>query len=237
MNIGIIEIIREVSLNEKKSSLFRWLLLIAVVLAVPIAPFLVFGDSAETQIATWLDSSLSPETAAVLVIGLLASDIFLPVPSSLVGTFAGRMLGFAAGTLASWFGMTLGAIVAFWLVRWFGRPLARRFSSEEELNRMDCLADRYGILILVLARPIPVFAEASVLLMGTMRLSWWRFFVAVGLSNFAIAAVYAALGDRVPLPFALAAAIVLPLAAAALARWFWPASSSDLRKDESIGNR
>ncbi len=222
-------------MSKKGSSLFRWLLLIAVVLAVPIVPFLGFGESAETQIAGWLDNSLSPGAAAALVIGLLAADIFLPVPSSLVGTFAGRMLGFMAGTAASWFGMTLGAIVAFWLVRWFGRPLARRFSSEEELNRMDSLADRYGILVLVLARPVPVFAEASVLLMGTMRLSWWRFFVAVGLSNFAIAAVYAALGDRVSLPAALAAAIAIPLTAAAVARWFWPASLADSLKDKSIG--
>ncbi len=220
-------------MNKKDSSLFRWLLLIAVVLAVPIVPFLGFGESAESQIAAWLDNSLSPGAAAALVIGLLASDIFLPVPSSLVGTFAGRMLGFAAGTAASWCGMTLGAIIAFWLVRWFGRPLARRLSSEEKLAHMDALADRYGMLILVLARPVPVFAEASVLLMGTMQLTWWRFAAAVGLSNFAIAAVYAALGDRVPLPAALTAAIAIPLAAAALARWFWPASPTAPPKDNN----
>jgi hypothetical protein len=69
-----------------------------------------------------------------------------------------------------------------------------------------------------------VLAEASVLLMGTTRLAWWRFLIAVGLSNFGIAAAYAALGERVQLPIAIAASIALPALAAALARWFWPAA-------------
>jgi len=204
--------------------MFRWILLIAVALAVPILPFLIFGDSAESQISRWLDLSESPGTAAALVIGLLAGDIFLPVPSSLVNTFAGKALGFWLGTAASWCGMTVGASLAYWLVRCLGRPLARRLSSEEELARMDVLADRHGIAILILARPVPVLAEASVLVMGTMQIGWWRFFAAVGLSNFGIAAAYAILGDRVQLPIAVAAAFAVPLLVAAVARWFWPAT-------------
>lgn len=204
------------------------MLLIAVVLAIPILPFLGFGASAESRIADWLDTSLSPGVAAALVIGLLAADIFLPVPSSVVSTFAGKMLGFWAGTAASWCGMTIGVVLAFGLVRMFGRPLARWLSSEEALVRMDALADRYGVPILVVMRPIPGLAEASVLLMGLMRLSWWRFLIAVGFSNLGIAAVYAAFGNRVRLPIALAASVVIPLVIAVLARWFWPMSTSTL---------
>jgi uncharacterized membrane protein YdjX (TVP38/TMEM64 family) len=201
------------------------MLVIAVVLAIPILPFLAFGASAESRITDWLDTAMSPGVAAALVIGLLAADIFLPVPSSVVSTFAGKMLGFWAGTAASWCGMTFGVVLAFGLVRMFGRPLARWLSSEEELARMDALADRYGVLILVLMRPIPVLAEASVLLMGIVRLGWWRFLTAVGFSNLGIAAAYAALGDRVQLPVALAASIVVPLVITLMARWFWPAST------------
>jgi uncharacterized membrane protein YdjX (TVP38/TMEM64 family) len=198
------------------------MLVIAVVLAIPILPFLAFGASAESRITDWLDTAMSPGVAAALVIGLLAADIFLPAPSSVVSTFAGKMLGFWAGTAASWCGMTIGVVLAFGLVRMFGRPLARWLSSEEELARMDALADRYGVLILVLMRPIPVFAEASVLLMGIVRLDWWRFLIAVGFSNLGIAAAYAALGNRVQLPIALAASIAIPLIVTLTARWFWP---------------
>jgi len=209
-------------------------LLIAAVLAVPIVPFLFFGEALEARITGWLDSALSPSTVAIAVVGLLSSDILLPVPSSVVSTLAGRVLGFWTGTGASWCGMTAGAAIAFWLVRVFGRPLARRLSSDEELARTDALATRWGVLVLVLARPIPVLAEASVLLMGTTRLAWWRFLVAVGLSNFGIAAAYAALGDRVQLPIAIAASIALPLLAAALARWLWPGGQESDGQERTI---
>jgi uncharacterized membrane protein YdjX (TVP38/TMEM64 family) len=200
----------------------RLLLLIAVVLAVPIVPFLVLGEAFEARIDHWLGEALAPGVVAASVIGLLAADIFLPVPSSAVSALAGHVLGFWKGTAASWCGMTLGAAVAFGLARLLGRPLARRLSSEEDLQRMDRLAARFGVLVVVLARPVPVFAEASVLLMGTTRLAWWRFLAAAGLSNLGISAAYAALGDRASLPIALAASLALPLVAAAVARVCWP---------------
>lgn len=202
--------------------LVRQLLLITAVLAIPIVPFLLLEESLEARITGWLDAELPAGTAALTVIGLLASDILLPVPSSVVSTFAGSVLGFWGGASASWCGMTAGAVIVFWLVRIFGRPLARWFSSEQDLARTDVLAARWGVLVLVLARPIPVLAEASVLLMGTARLAWWQFLIAVGLSNLGIAVVYSALGDRVQFPIAMAASIALPLLAAATARLLWP---------------
>jgi uncharacterized membrane protein YdjX (TVP38/TMEM64 family) len=202
--------------------LVRALLGITVLLAVPIVPFLIFGAALEERITDWLDAQFSPGFVAVAVIGLLGSDILLPVPSSVVSTFAGQRLGFWGGTGASWFGMTAGAAVAFGLVRLLGRPLARRLSGDQELARADALASRWGIYVLVLARPVPVLAEASILLMATTRLAWWRFLTAVGLSNLGIAAAFATLGDRVQLPIAVVASIALPLAAACLARWAWP---------------
>ena len=214
-------------------NLVRQLLLIATLLAIPIVPFLVFGHRLEAAITDWLSLELSPGTVAAAVFGLLAGDILLPVPSSVVITFAGRMLGFWYGAGAAWCGMTAGAVMAFWLVRVFGRPLARRLSSDRELARTDALVSRWGVFVLVLARPVPVLAEASVLLMGTTQLAWWRFLIAVGLSNLGIAAAYAALGNRVQLPVAIAASVALPLLTAAVARWFWPDTREADGQDQS----
>lgn len=211
-----------IRLPSTNDHLVRQLLLITAVLAIPVVPFLFFGERLEARITGWLSAELSPGTVAITVIGVLASDILLPVPSSVVSTFAGRVLGFWSGTGASWCGMTAGAGIAFWLVRIFGRPLARWLSSDKELARTDAIAARWGIFVLVLARPIPVLAEASVLLMGTTRLKWWQFLFAVGSSNLGIAAAYAALGHRVQLPIAIAASIIFPLLAAAIAHWLWP---------------
>jgi uncharacterized membrane protein YdjX (TVP38/TMEM64 family) len=208
--------------EAQSKSLIHLCVWIAVILAIPIVPFLGFGEAIEARFTGWLDATLPPGTAAALVIGLLAADILLPVPSSVVITFAGKILGFWGGMAASWCGMTAGALVAFGLVRVCGRPVVRRFASTDELNRVDALARRVGAFVLVLARPIPILAEASVLLMGTTSLAWWRFSVAVGLSNLGIAVVYTALGDFVQLPVALAASIALPLLAGGIAHLLWP---------------
>lgn len=203
------------------------LVLLAAVLAVPIVPFLGFGKSLEAWMTAWLDASLPPASAAVLVFALLSTDVFLPVPSSVVSTFGGHMLGFLGGTAVSWGGMTVGAALGFFLARAFGRPLASRLSGEATLDRVDALASRFGAAVLVVARAVPLFAEASVLLMGASRLPWNRFLLAVGLSNLGIAAVYSALGDRVPLLAALLASLALPILATALAHWFWPRSPGE----------
>jgi len=211
--------------------LFGPILLVALVLAVPIVPFAILGESFEARIEARLQESIAPAMVAGMVVGLLAVDVVLPVPSSVVSTFAGKMLGFVPGTAASWVGMMLGAIVAFVLARLFGRPLAAWLSKPEELARIDVLSRRFGPAVLVICRPVPVLAEASVLFLGTTHLGWRRFLVPVALANLGIAAVYAALGKLVQLPIALAASIALPILATALAKYLWPATPNGHTND------
>ncbi|MFP2910634.1 DedA family protein, partial [Pyxidicoccus sp. 3LFB2] len=45
--------------------------------------------------------------------GLLAGDIFLPVPSSLVSTAAGGLLGFWGGLATNWVGMMGACAVGY----------------------------------------------------------------------------------------------------------------------------
>jgi len=215
--------------------LVRRLILLAALLAIPIIPFLIFGEWFEARIADWLRQGLSPVAVSAAVFGLLAGDILLPVPSSVVTTFAGRVLGFWTGTAVAWGGMTAGAVGAFGLARSFGRPLARRLSSDQELARTDALALRWGVWVLVLTRPVPVLAEASVLLMGTTRLAWSQCLLAVSLSNLGIAGVYAALGERVQFPLAVIASIALPLLLTSLAHRLWPADPPAAPRVSNVG--
>ncbi len=169
---------------------------------------------------------MSTATATALVVGVLATDVLLPVPSSVVSTFAGQRLGVLGGTAASWVGMTIGAVAAFWIARRFGRPLAVWLAGAEEYARMEALSERIGPRILVLTRAVPVLAEAGVLLFGATRLSWRRFLWPVCLSNLGIAAAYALLGAWSRLEgtvlVALAASIAVPVLAVTIARRWLP---------------
>ncbi len=204
-------------------TLWRPLLVIVLALSVPVVPFFAFGEALEARITAWLDPPPPPATVALATVGVLAVDILLPVPSSVVSTLAGAELGILPATAASWLGMTAGAMLGFALAKAWGRPLAARLSSDEDLAQMDYLAHRYGAWLLVLSRPLPIVAEAAVLFLGTTSLAWRTFLPPVMLSNLGIALVYAVLGNiartQGELPLAIAASIVIPVLAATLTRW------------------
>ena len=206
--------------------LFRTLPLMCAVLLVPVLPFLFFGGQFKDWVQDLEDNPPPRAATAGLVVGLLATDILLPVPSSVVSALAGYVLGWWRATLATWIGMSLGAAIGFALARRWGRPLALWFSKEEDLERMRHVSDVYGPAVLALARAVPVFAEASVLIVGIHGLPWRRFLPAVLLSNLGIALAYSAFGDWAKenqwLPLALGVAIALPILAAAAAQRLLP---------------
>ncbi len=118
-------------------------------------------------------------------------------------------------TLASWLGTTAGACVGFGFSRWLGQPFARRFAESEDLARIETISQRFGPLVLLITRPLPILAEACVLVMGTTTLSWGRFLVPVVFSNLAIAMIYAAAGmgfeEQKPLMIAAVVSGAIPL--------------------------
>jgi uncharacterized membrane protein YdjX (TVP38/TMEM64 family) len=209
--------------THSMSKLVRVTAVIAVALLIPFIPFLLLEESIEALVSRWISSPPSRPTVFVLVVAILATDVFLPIPSSLVSTAAGTQLSVGVATLASWLGMTAGAVLGFAAARAFGRPLAVRLSSQHDLAALDRWSEKFGPWILVLFRALPVLAEASVLLLGTTRLAWWRFLTPVALANLGIAAAYSWLGffgqTQNMTAYVLAGSIALPVLAAAIVRW------------------
>ena len=195
--------------------LIRPALVICVVLLVPIIPFLFFGEQMEQWVAEWRTQEYSKPVASAVIVSLLASDIFLPVPSSVLSTVGGYHLGPLLGTLVSWLGMTLGAIIGFWLARRFGHSFTLWFTTEPQLERMTIASQKFGPWMLVLVRGVPVLAEASVLLVGINQMSWRRFLPPVMLANFGLALAYSVFGEQADkhqmLPLAKGVAIALPV--------------------------
>lgn len=185
------------------------------VLLVPIVPFVLFGQQISDWWDRWQQQPHSTELLAAMVVGLLATDVFLPVPSSVVATLAGYKLGVLGGTLATWLGMSLGAAVGFLLARRWGSRLVGWLTRPDDLERTSRLLDNYGPMLLVVGRGVPVLAEATVLILGMHGLAWRRFLPPVLLSNLGLALAYSAFGEVAHrfhfLPFALAIAVALPV--------------------------
>lgn len=145
-----------------------------------------------TDPAPWLSGGGSL-AAAALGIGLLVADVVLPVPASLVMIAHGAVFGVALGSALSLAGGTAAAAVAFALGR-RGRAPLRRFVPEAERRRADDLLRRYGVLAVVVSRPVPILAESLAILAGTSPLGWGRFLGAAALGNLPAALLYAVTG-------------------------------------------
>lgn len=205
--------------------LIRPLLPVVVVLLLPIVPFVAWGDRFEAWVDQWREHPPPPTTTAGVAFGLLTSDIFLPIPSSVVSTLLGSQLGGLPGTLVSWAGMTAGAVLGFALARRWGQTWAFRMARPQDLDRIGRLRDRLGPLVLVVTRGVPVLAEASVLWMGMHGLPWRRFWTPILFSNLGLALAYSWFGAWAEthggLPLALAFSIAFPvLLATILSRAF-----------------
>lgn len=207
--------------TDKHNTLAKPLLLIAVVLVLPLVLLAVGGESFLSIANAWQDNPPTRTTLALAITAILASDVFLPVPSGPISTLAGSQLGVVTGTLVSTVGMTLGAIIAFGLAKAWGRPLAQRYSSAEQLADLETSCQQHGVWMLILTRPLPILAEACALLVGTLQMSWQQFLPPVLLSNLLIAGSYAVLGQQASqygwLPVALCISAALPL----LVTWWW----------------
>lgn len=219
--------------------LVRTLPLMVVVLLVPVVPFLFLGGQFDSWLRGVAEDPPSPAGTCVLVVALLATDILLPIPSSVISTLSGWQLGWLLGTVATWMGMNLGAALGFALAKRFGNPFALWFSRGENLAHMRGLIDQYGPSVLVLTRAMPVFAEASVLIAGIHGLAWRRFLLAVVPSNLGIALAYAAFGDFAErhqwLPLALGVAIAIPVILAAFAGKLFARMRSGSRETQDSG--
>ncbi len=172
----------------------RTILLALLVLVLIGVSFWLYGPA----IDAWTDrviqqASSHPWQAAGWLTALLASDILLPVPSSLASVACGLALGFWGGLAASFLGMTISTILGYWL-GFAVSGKASRWLGEREKTMMEAFYDRYGLWMLLALRPVPMLAEASVLFSGVARQPFLHVMGVAALGNLTVSAVYSAIG-------------------------------------------
>jgi uncharacterized membrane protein YdjX (TVP38/TMEM64 family) len=166
-----------------------------LVLLFILVPYFLFATQLEAWTANFLEAAADRSALiAAFLTTVLAVDIVLPIPNSLVSTAAGFFLGFVVGTLVAWIGNTISCILGYWLGSRFGRPVANKLVGADELERLEGSARRLGDWVIVISRAVPVMGEASVLFAGMSRMPVRRFAILVALSNLGMSAIYAGVG-------------------------------------------
>lgn len=161
---------------------------------------------------------------ALLVAGLLAADLFLPVPSSVVMTLAGLFLGTAIGAMVSFAGAMASALIGFGLCRRFGQKAFTRMIGDKDTARIARLLDSYGMWAILLSRSVPMLTEVMSCVAGLGSVPPRRFLAVSAAGTLPICLVYAwagaASGDPSGVRWAVLLAFVIPAAGFVAVRLF-----------------
>jgi uncharacterized membrane protein YdjX (TVP38/TMEM64 family) len=201
----------------------RTIALIAIVAAFVIGSKLLvenmLGFSFEPWAREWTAGVGLP--AAAVVVGLLALDIFIPVPSSIVMILSGAAFGVVWGSLLAFAGSIGGEWLGFELARKYGTAVSRRFIGDEsERRRLNDVLMTHGAAAIVVTRALPVVMETMSIVAGLSPMRRSTFLIASTIGTAPIVVVYAYAGAKSRETGSLVPAIVMLIAVAA-GGWIW----------------
>ncbi len=185
------------------------LLLIAIVLTIPIVPFVVIGELPGER---WLSATDGSALAfAFTGGGLLTLDVLLPIPSSIVIALMGGRLGFYAGWFSAWLGLTAGNLLGYGIGRLWPQKMSPDFPESPTL------------MLLILSRPVPILAEAMAITAGATRTPVMHTAAACATGNAVYTGILAADGAALLAAGWTGPGIILPLLVpvAGWALWRW----------------
>jgi uncharacterized membrane protein YdjX (TVP38/TMEM64 family) len=200
----------------------RFLVIAVCVLGLLIIAGAVWGASIKWPV------ELTPDAFTALirswgmwgVIGsilLMIAHSFIPFPAEFVAIANGMCFGPLWGTVITWTGAMLGAVLAFALSRRLGRPFVERMIERENWRRFDQWLDRHGEGAIFFTRFIPVIAFNLInYAAGLTRISLARFVLATGFGILPMTILMVVLGARMQ---ELSLAVWLLLGAAGIALW------------------
>jgi uncharacterized membrane protein YdjX (TVP38/TMEM64 family) len=149
----------------------------------------VMGLSIEAIATAWL--SRAGAGTAVTVVALLAADLFLPIPSSIVMVLSGAAFGVFWGALLSLVGSVGGEWLGFELVRHYGRRASARIVGDQEIERLSRVFAQHGAAAIAVTRALPVVMETMSVVAGLSTMTRKTFLVASLIGTAPIVFVYA----------------------------------------------
>ena len=176
-------------------SLIRLYLIIISVFALIFLLVNVTGLLSVADIKSYLHQIQDADKLKVFIVVavLLASDVFLSVPTILIVTYSGNILGFELGLLASTLGMMLSGIIAYALCRLSGNKMLQVLIKDpKQIDEVNGIFHKLGFGMLIIARALPMLPEATCCLSGMMKFNFVKFlgYYLIGTLPYAIVLTY-----------------------------------------------
>ena len=158
----------------------------------------------------------SPLLVGCLISLILTVDLFLAIPTLSVCILSGFFLGFPQGAFFALFGMFFAGCLGFFLSKYHGEKLiAFILKNETERKEIQDIFERFGGVMILVARSAPLLPEVCSCLAGATGMSFRKFifFWILGAAPYAAVAAYSGSVSSVENPFpAIIGAITLTVA-------------------------
>ena len=186
------------SSNPETFALRLYLIIFAVV-GITLIPALILDDEIDAQFGGEEGLKRLREYghwAWAVAIGLIVSDLVLPVPSTAVIAGLGMLYGPWLGGLIGGLGSMLAGLVAYGLGRAIGRPALRYLTGDADLERLSKFFVKHGLWAIALSRWMPLLPEALCALGGSARMRLDRFLPALAVGSLAMGFAFGFLGEH-----------------------------------------
>lgn len=193
----------------------RTIALVAIVAGLVIGSKLLMENVLGLDLEPWARSQLARAgtAGAGVVIGLLAADVFIPVPSSVIMILSGAAFGVWWGSVIALIGSIAGEWLGFELARRWGAAWTARFIGDErEVVRLKSMIAAHGGAAVAVTRPIPVVMETMSLIAGASGMTRRTFLLASLIGTLPIVVLYAYAGAASVATGSLIPAVVILLA-------------------------
>lgn len=161
-------------------------LVILAIVFVLLVPYFICHEQMDAYFASesyrqWL---ISVRPYAWLVgIGLIVSDLFLPIPAPPIMAAMGTLYGTIIGGLIATTGSILAGLCAYALSRLLGLKAARFLASQSELANLQRFFDSWGAVGIIASRALPVIPEVMTILAGLAKMHLGRFILSLAIGS------------------------------------------------------
>jgi uncharacterized membrane protein YdjX (TVP38/TMEM64 family) len=198
---------------------------VVITLAAIIGPFVLWGERFDATLSmagarAWMEGWGAWAWGAGVL--LLVADIALPIPSTVVMSALGWLLGWWWGGLAAAAGSWLAGAVAYWACRGMGQGAARWIAGDEGMAKAEAMFAKHGGWLVAMSRWMPVLPEAVACMAGVVRMPWRSYALALLCGALPVGFAFAAighLGQTEPLWATVLSALV-PVALYGVSLWW-----------------
>ena len=163
-------------------SIFIVLLTFGLAVTLEI-PFLIDPQYLIEQRSLW---------TAAIASGLLALDILLPVPSSIIMISCGHLFGILWGSLITFTGMMTSCLLGYYIGLTSGKLWLKEDSNS--FKQAQRILTKWGEVALILTRPIPVLSESVIILAGVEKMPLGKALMASALGLAPTCIIYSIVG-------------------------------------------